>query len=606
MAGAQQFRLVQIPAPNYDITDPSGAVVINQVNPSGQLVGANGLPILDTTTNQPIIRGVGTIAQWMDGPLARAWFDDARVKLSAGQIALALQSIMHGFNALNITWYSYPESRRLWRKYIAGPPQIIGSSSDFAEFGLHDYNVGWFTSNKNNSQWPGWGCAPGGTCVPFSSSPAPGTTTLGSGSVTDAELRLAQSVPDFGSPPVGRSSLGNYAELTPTLWPFINVPQIDVDANGVPSYPHDQQGNVLNDPTSAPTVQNTSVYWSLGFVDERQGNPDDNFLSAPQGAFRNAGSPGGPNIDMGSGTTQDANVFSFDNPSVGYKRIGIPLSYYVPWLDEWIGILQSHDPQSIVAASRIYTTYVNNKSANTYYGGPQNFIRQVINLPQNYEMQETTGSLQNDLRVAGNAAAAVGGALAGVTFGISALIGGAAALALNIAASTVRNTANIARDEFGRFKPVFERGWLSGNPGDSTTAGLPLLVIPAPSGFTRGTSALEFSTAHIPWGPATSVAQLQARGALRQVQNIGPDTSGLTPGSSPLPMPSSGMSTTTMALIGLAVLGVGYVGYRVIASRSTGKPATASAPPSPETAAPAAAQTAKPNPRRLRSARRMS
>jgi len=561
---AQQYQLRQISPPNYDVTDPSGTV-INPINLDGQLVDLNGMVATNPVDHTPLIRGQGMIAHWMDGELAQAWFADARAKLSNGDIIGALQSMMWAYNALNITWYSHPDARKLWRKYMAGPPQIRGSNRALAEFGQFNYNDGWFSPTKANSAYPGWGCAPGGQCVPAYSQPAPGLNTLGSGLITDQTFALAQQVPEFGRIARSSGSGANYVELFPRLWPFIDVPKTATDANGNPIYQQDQTtGATLNDPTMSPDIQNTSI--PDGFIDESQGNPDDNYVQA-HGAFRSVDAPAGPDI---TGSTPDHNkMFMYSNTHIGgYKVIGTPYVYYFAWLDEWISAAQSKSPEAIVAEARSFTTYWNNRCA-AFYGGARAFLQQIVNLPSIEHIEESTGGVQNGLRAAAAATAAVGGALAAFTFGISAVIGGAASLVLNTAAATVRVGANIPRDEFGRFKPVLERGWLSGNPGDQAN-GIPALTLLAPDGFVRrgGPGVAQPTIAGDGRVNFGSLAWLQS-----QLPVVGGQPSGGGGG------PSGGPPVTTQptqpssfgrTLLWLGIGGAAaYVGYKVLSGRKS-------------------------------------
>ena len=569
---AQQFSLQQFNAPSGDVLDPGGNV-INPANSANQLVDQNGVVIMDQSASPPVpsVRGQAIIRHWMDAALATGWIRAARTYLNAdnGGVARALRAIMMVYNALNIPWQTDPAARGLWRQYVAGPPQINGSTTTNAEFGNANYNDGWFSSTKNNSQWPGWGCASGG-CVPARSRPAPGRSDLGAGSLTDQEFQLASRVPDFGQPITKVPNTGgNYVELAPTAWPFINIYPNNVDSSGNP-IAEDLSGNPVTEVQAASDQFNDSV--TEGFIDERQGPPRSNFLLQPGGAFREANNPAGPNVTE---NVTDTAQFSFDNPTFGYKRIGFPQDVYVPWIDAWITALNTRTPQTIVAQARTYTAYLNNEGAN-YWGGATAFVTGVINLPATWSGQEQTGALQNGLMAAATAAAGIGAALAGPTFGISAIIGGAASLGLMVAKAVVRNGTNIPRDDLGRWKPYLERGWLSGNPGDAT-GGQPIITVPGPDGWTRNPFTISFGP-NVSAGAMAAISRVTpATVAIMTQSPGGPGTPGTTGGASvptnvpptQLPVPASPSSSSTIKKVAIVAVvgGLAYAGYRFLQAK---------------------------------------
>lgn len=447
----QQFIRAAIVPQNIDLRGPSGEVINAGRTP--------GVPLY----------------HWMDGELAHAWFAEARRLAGVARGTLApfttaewslllqgrptgrpdgrqamqagFQALMYGFNALNIPWYMYAPARALWRQYVAGPPQVIGANADYAEYAATaNYNDNWFVPT---SDWPGWS----------------------QGSATQNTARLAAATPELGGP-AGIA-------YTPSVFPWLQVPaQFAGDG-----------GDVSGDPSYAPVSENSPAIGG-GFPDLRQGNPWTHFRSVPQGQYRFYDNP---QHDTGARSTLNWQVYSFDSPTFGYKRIGAPEVYFLPWLEAWSAMMADADPAAVVTAARAYTVYRNSKSA-TLNGGPLAFLQTVSSLPGEVLRSEVTGSTQTALQGAAAATAALGAALAPVTFGISGVIGGGIALALSVGSTLVRNSPRIARDEFGRFKPVLERGWLAGDPSDASSTGVPPLEIPDPPGFSRSGSPLTASS----------------------------------------------------------------------------------------------------------------
>ncbi len=450
--GDQKFSLITLPIPDLDIYDPNGKVI----NPAG------------------IAARSGSIKQWMDPDLAVACFAEARKQMDfavaaandtggsqdiAGADALkqAIFWIMMGYNALNIPWYMDPEGRRLFRQFLAGPPQTHAGFTETAEFGSFlSYNDKWLVPGHID---PGFSL----------------------GSITQQMQTLIRAIPELHDPDTMH---------VPCLWPMTVIPpdlggatlttpdpwNVNISLTSGPA------GANANDPTYADSIENFFV-WG-GFQDEQ----DFHLIYGPTGSVsRDWQHPAGPDIGdtpLNGVRNHTWRTFSWQNVVGNPRLVSTPMIFYVPWIDAWASSMTSRSPQEIVVASRLYTAYTNASKA-TLSGGTTNFVNQVASIPGLENQQATTGTEQDALRVTAAAVAAVGAALAGVTYGVSALIGGSIALALTIAGAQVRNTPHIARDDMGRFKPVLDRGWLAGNPTVDGNFGRPPISIPAPKGFTR-------------------------------------------------------------------------------------------------------------------------
>lgn len=462
--GDQKFQLVGLQLQDVDIYAPDGKVI----NPSGVAQLRSGV-----------------INQWMDADLATACFAEARRladiavsvangsdrsqdKAGADALKQSMFWIMMGYNALNVPWYMDPEARKLFRQFIAGPPQDHGGFTATSEFGsLLNYNDQWFV--------------PGHIDPGFSQSV-----------VSQRMQALVRSVPELNDP--------NTMQV-PTLWPITVVPA-DLGGPGLAvKNPWDVSlslggggsPNNAADPTYADYVENFFVW--KGFQDEQ----NFSLVSPPvycenrPGSWancqsRDAFSPAGPNIDdthpFNGVTNGSWRTFSWQNNPFNPKLISTPLIFYVPWIDAWASSVTSRAPQSIAVAARLYTVYVNSSKA-VSSGGSAVFVNQVVSLPGLENSLATTGNEQDAMRIAATAVAGVGAALAVATYGISAIIGGGIALGLTVGAASIRNTPHIARDDLGRFKPIIDRGWLAGNPAVPGDLGRPPISVPAPKGWVR-------------------------------------------------------------------------------------------------------------------------
>jgi hypothetical protein len=438
----QQYQRFCLTVPDVDLVDPSG----NVIN-AGRTPGS-------------------VVLHWMDPQLATVWFKYA-AWLARGSLAAASRSaplpdpdvryyggidgvfaaLMYGYNALNVPWFVDPVARLLWRKYVSGPPQSIAGGAWFAEFGDRNYNDAWFIPK---SSWPGYG----------------------QGQVAQNLKALCAQTPELGPTAVSWGQEG-YIAQTPTSFPWIQVPP---DLIG-------QSGALSDDPNYGIVVEN--FYQPSGFPDTRQGAPTTHWYDSPQGKHRSVAAPAFP-IPSG---TQSYQLFSFDDPTIGYKRIGAPNVYYLQWAADWAQSVASRSPSDVALAARAYAAYLNAQQVNAYGGGQSGaeaYLGKILSNPAEAFKEETHGDVQTGLQAAAAGAAAIGAAFAGLTFGISALVGGAAALGLTIAAQAYRGSPDqIPRDEFGRFKPVLERGWLAGNPGVDGDAGRPVLAVPDPPQWSR-------------------------------------------------------------------------------------------------------------------------
>lgn len=547
--GDQKFQLVGLQLQDVDIYAPDGSII----NPSGVAQLRSGV-----------------INQWMDADLATACFTEARRladiavsvandkdrskdPIGADALKQSMFWIMMGYNALNVPWYMDPEARKLFRQFVAGPPQEYAGFTATSEFvGRFNYNNQWFVPGRID---PGF-----------------------SQSVVSQQMQaLIRSVPELNDP--------NTMQV-PTLWPITVVPtdlggpglavknpwdvSLSLGGGGTPNNPAD--------PTYADYIENFFV-WN-GFQDEQNFSlirpPMSCGATSEDCMTRDWQMPSGPNITNNqpfNGVTNGSwRTFSWQNNPFNPKLISTPLIFYVPWIDAWASSVTNRAPQQIVIAARLYTVYVNSSRA-AISGGSAAFVNQVVAIPGLENQLATTGTEQDSLRIAAAAVAGVGAAFAGVTYGISAVIGGAVALGLTVAGASIRNTPNIARDDLGRFKPIIDRGWLAGNPAVPGDLGRPPLAIPAPKGWVR-------PFAFTPVAPTYSIASFKPLVPQAPVAPPGYTVDAYGNIVQPTAIPSWVWIAGTVALVA-----AGYAGYLVM----TGPQASR-----------AASQTAKGNPSRRR------
>jgi hypothetical protein len=156
--------------------------------------------------------------------------------------------------------------------------------------------------------------------------------------------------------------------------------------------------------------------------------------------------------------------------------------------------LRSRTPQQIVLGARFYTAYINNQIAGNVGGQAEVFSRIVQNIAT---LNQPGTAAASQFLAAGALAASIAGAVTSIAAGVAgatataipavgAIIGGAIVAVTAIGTALLSpDTSSLKRDDLGRFKPVFERGWLSGNPGDASITGAPSLDVPDPPGFRR-------------------------------------------------------------------------------------------------------------------------
>ncbi len=429
--------------------------------------GLNGQTI--QSSEYPLTVG-STIAHWADAPRAAGWFKEAwrllnlRDSTDPGDqkryaalyapvnttdkaannrtateqfqyITDVLRAIARGYNLLNVVWHNDPVAREAYRAHLAGPPKFEGQSASGVFAADQDYNPAWYTHDEflPQAQPTGgdlqqtalsmtggkWGGKPGDKFAPSALLVLASMDPIGDNGPVALSKRV-YNAPAVTSAlrqtcPVGPI----YNGLTLDFTSAIDFPwrkRCEAGSNGFGS----ALKAIMPDGTALPD----------GFDDWRA-------------AYRGQLYQSDPVFNQGDG------------------GIVAPLADYYPWLYAWAKSLTSRSPLQIIQDTRAYTAWQN---ALTLQAN-QAALQQIADLgnvlsQQQHAPDEGWNIAAGTLGVVAAVASAAGGVGA-----IVGLVAGAAAAVIKVTDAIVtKGTKGIGRDDLGRYKPQFERGWLSGNP----------------------------------------------------------------------------------------------------------------------------------------------
>lgn len=440
----------------------------------------------------------GTImTQWADLPLARAWAAEAwRLVNDAAAIAdldsrtaregLAYtarcgQAVMNFYNALNIPWWNDPEARLLYRANWAGwALGTVGAAT--TEFSTAaDWNQDWF---KPGLRYPR------------------GKDFVGSYSnrVRQAFLGLYPRQDQAASHPIDLVFPALPVVIDPTntglgfLGPFGMDPALPADrgeggverAFALPGA--DSWYNVF--PGSAPDDYFAPARDTR---DTRTGlAPRSNILDQLGGNWERVRSSGTWN-DIGIDVATPAPFGGEFDPNVPLN-VAVPIKWVFLWLQSWAASLGLRAPEDVIVSSRVYAMWENRKWLAKLQ---DRYIEQVINAQATVKEQIDrvsvgaqaatsllTGIGSGSLAIAGTGAAGpIGSAVLGV-IGVASILS-AQLVGIGARLSASGEVYGVYRDDIGRYKPYFERGWLSGNAMSAANPDMdaPALIIPAPPGW---------------------------------------------------------------------------------------------------------------------------
>lgn len=444
--------------------------------------------------------------------------DAGTINGNINAVCAAMYALMQGYNALNIPWYMDPVARALWRQYMAGPPELYGGTGagswQSAVYGNYNYNSTWFVNGQNmpgfsagqiptltyglwsaltggalsvgnpNSPWfvaslwptivtPFYGRITGNTSVnPIYEPVAVNYAAMG-GMAPPILITSTDEIFDIGQTQAAVQILTNYyampvdnyrVYLTPTGNP---VGQNFLDHSG--------NNNVFGQPNlNAWNLAEQQGLYTIAFPSNttwvQQGNPAYLVGEPSVGQF----------LSNSSGTWL---TFTFDQSNstlIGSNAISPAHFYYVPWIRDWVAAILSRSVDQIAVAGRLYAVYCNVQSSiNTTW--PGGFLTAATGLPA--ATLNAPAAVKQEMLTGATTSLGIGGALAVPTYGISLVVGAGVAAGLAVAASNYQQDPNANKDDLGRYKPVLERGALSGTIGANAQA--PNTIIAAPQGWVR-------------------------------------------------------------------------------------------------------------------------
>jgi hypothetical protein len=485
-ASAAQWKLLDIPVESRPILDLKGQPLLNGSNPPGQV----GVPPAPTPGQPP---PPTSFPQWMDPDLYVAWVAYARQRFNAavrskdvGALKDACVAITQAYNALNIPWVIDPPARFLHQRYIAGAPGTLVAPNPLqSEFGPRTpYNDTVWLAPKGGDRCviePGFGPTAANKSYGGCNSDSGSGNTWGMpavGTYTGLIPRLARAA--FDRDTTDRAHAASHpTQFVPRLQFILRAPALYSKLGPGAPYNAVPPERTIPNPwpfdlgiLSADVVTN-DVVWNGETLQIHEGADPEGWDSYALDSNWSAGFEG---------------VAQQVRPSYGA---------YVPYLEEWIRALESRSAANVVQDARAYAVYRNVRAQQAAGGTFQSIAGNVI---ANANVLSTpNGTVGNELRIAGAAAAATGAALSTVTFGISALVGGAVAAITTVSADFVAPDLHTTYiDDLERPKPWIERSWLAGSPADASPDGMPALVVPGPPGWTRPHAPIgNFASLHI-------------------------------------------------------------------------------------------------------------
>lgn len=459
----------------------------------GRYASAFSAPAGQVWSRVPILgRGGAFLYQWCDLQLAAAWFRFGRALLNeatlwrnaltfdpiadAGHVArllnLAMQSLTTACNALNIQWHTLPNLRAVYREYFAGRPD--GYPNEAAMRGPLFGKV----LNYANDWWKG-ASNDGPRCVGLSENRGilarraveltrrytnnPNATTILSLDFVPRVAPYARNEQESlaGLTDITAENLVNTLPQSLRWWPMGECKMLREPARNAAGY-IDAWAScpALVQPPGTPSDDDFSFGWSR----DRNGRvrwtgdlleptrvcylPPDEFLPFCRAMFS------AMDRETVSGTRMEQAVL---NARTFVTQYNLDAMIANGGLDAWLNEVGNRDPD----------------------------IRRAMTAPT----PAVTASLlaldavKPAITLAVSAAATpLGGAIAGLAIGAISTIVRFGDL-LSIKAPT-----GVGRDDLGRYKPIFERGWLGGDPGQTESrSGAPAFNVPAAPEFVRAT-----------------------------------------------------------------------------------------------------------------------
>lgn len=459
-----------------------------------------------TATTRRGTTGSGSVKHFADVQVASMWAQYANalandpVKLevldsvdpASGQQGLAFflaqhdyvfdcfHSIAQFFNSLNIPWYTHPQSRDLYRKWMAGrlsggDSVLFNQRSDYNED--HWFTKTHWTDERNPLR-----------LRPLLKSP-----------VADDRYgiipRLARDAWNrFGSKPGENERF----PIDFKIRAGIGLNKLDgnwrVDDADPPI---DYQDNVINEAFVIPFALDFNAIIQTG---------RKNVASLPESEivrrllkFKNyvpaidvdSGGVVGGSTGFRVGKISDWRTYAWDDRvhfAVVPWQVATPLRVYLEWAAEWARMLASTTPETVLTDSRVSVVRTNWQWTEAL--GPDGFNRAAAT-------SETRADREGRGSDVLTAVSALTDAASGTIPVVGNIIGGVVSGGLSLINQFVRSGSprSTARDDLGRWKPRFERAYLGGDPLSTVAAdGVPLHRVPTLPGFCRQRAVIPPST----------------------------------------------------------------------------------------------------------------
>lgn len=437
----------------------------------------------------PTASGVN-VYHWADKALAAQWlaFGSALLNeralwdnalsldpnVDAGSVAPLLNVCMGAFamvcNSLNIQWHTLPECRKVYRQYFSGEPDGFPNEPSMRGplYGkVPNYADDWWRGTSN-------------AALPY---------CVGTAGVRGIFARRAVELTRrHRNNPNAATFLS--LDTVPKVIPWALTPEgaalyTDITApnviNSVPVFPRHGAGFECKQ-LREPTRGGSNAVWR-----------DCPALTQP---------PGTQNDDeFYQGWSRDRNARVRWSNDVCY----LPPDELVAFVRAMFSALNvetgvGRNFEQAILHSRAYVVQFNLDAANAN-GGLESWISALGNRDANLLRQQTAPSPDVQATIA--AVGAIGGSVAAGLTVANPLAGAIAALALGAITTiakfvdmlSVKAPTGVGRDDLGRYKPVFERGWLGGDPNQTDVSrGAPEFKLPAPPAFSTTQAPLILTT----------------------------------------------------------------------------------------------------------------
>lgn len=171
----------------------------------------------------------------------------------------------------------------------------------------------------------------------------------------------------------------------------------------------------------------------------------------------------------------EASATAWGGESDTRVKLGLigPARAYLDYLSQVVDACLTRTPQQIIEDTRKFVLWCNAQQVSRNSGVESTFLSQAAGVQGNIEQQ--LAAPDPGLQAAAAVAQSIGSALGPVTLGIGALVGGSVSAIIKVVdLLTPAMIRGIGRDDLGRYKPLVERGWLSGDIG-SEFGGKPIV-----------------------------------------------------------------------------------------------------------------------------------